>query len=274
MKKHLKAINQIACLIIVTAVVSGCGKQAPKKNFVARVNDAYLTQEQLAKMIDTNSASHFYRSEVIRNWINRELLYQAAKSEGIMKEKEYKNLIAQAEKELAASLLVQKYYNSEKTNYDPKDLTEFYRAHMNEFKRFYDSYLINMINFTDEDKAIQFRSTVLESDWDKAVNIFKGDTSVYSMSNKKLYYDYEIHPASLSRIVASLNPGEISIVISNEPGHFIVVREIQKYESGTIPPFDVVKPQVAIRFEADRKNMLIRKYINELYSKNDIEVRN
>ena len=274
MKKHIKTLNSIACLIIIAAVFAGCGKQKPKKNFVARVNNTYLTEEQLAKMIDSKSASDLYRSEVIRNWINRELLYQTAKSEGIPKDSDYREIIARTEKELAASMLVQKYYNKEKTNYDPNDVKEYYKQHQNEFKRFYDSYLINMINFTNEDKAIQFRNTVLESDWEKALNVFKGDSSVYSSNNKKLYYDYEIHPASLSRIVSSLNPGEISIVITNEPGHYIVVQEIQKYEAGSIPPFDVIKPQVAVRFEADRKNDLIKKYINELYSKNDIEVRN
>lgn len=274
MKKHIKTLNKIACLIIIAAAFAGCGKEKPRKNFVARVNNSYLTEEQLAKMINSKSASDLYRSEVIRNWINRELLYQTAKSEGVLKSGDYKKIISRTEKELAASMLVQKYYNKEKTIYDPKYVIEYYKKHQNEFKRFYDSYLINMINFTNEDKAIQFRNTVLESDWERALNVFKGDSSVYSLSNNDLYYDYEIHPASLSRIVSSLNPGEVSIVITNEPGHYIVVQEIQKYEAGSVPPFEVIKQQVALRYEADRKNILIKKYINELYSKNDIEVRN
>ncbi len=274
MKKRLKTINKIIFLMILASAMYGCGKQSSRKDFVARVNNTYLTREQLAQMIDTNSASNFYRNEVIRNWINSELLYQTAKEKGILKGEEYKSLIDRAQRELAASLLVQKYYDDEKTGYDSKELEDYYNRHLNEFKRFYDSYFINMINFTNEDRAIQFRNTVLESDWDKAVNIFKGDSSVYSINDGKLYYDYEIHPVSLSRIVTSLNPGEISIVISIEPGHYTVVQEIQKYSAGSIPPFDVIKSEVGLRFEADRKSNLTRNYIKELYSKNDIEVRN
>ena len=274
MKKHLKTISNIILPIIFFSALYGCGKQSPQKNFVARVNNTYLTREQLAKMIDTNTASNFYRNEVIRNWINSELLYQTAKEKGILKGEEYKSLIDKAQKELAASLLVQEYYGHEKTGYDNKELEDYYNQHQNEFKRFYDSYFINMINFTNEDRAIQFRNTVLESDWEKAVNVFKGDSSVFSINSRELYYDFEIHPVSLFRIVASLNPGEISIVISNEPGHYIIVQEIQKYNAGSIPPFDVIKSQVELRFAADRKSNLTRNYIKELYSKNDIEVRN
>ncbi len=274
MKKHLKTINNIACLIVLTAAISGCGKRSQHVDFAARVNNTYLTKQQLAEMIDTARASNFYRSEVIRNWINRELLYQAAKDKGILKDEEFKVLLDKAQKELAASLLVQKYYDDEKTNYNTKDLEDYYNQHQIEFKRFYDSYLVNIIDFTNEDKAIQFRNTVLESDWEKALNVFKGDSSLYNVTSGKLYYDYEIHPAALSRIVTALNPGELSIVITDEPGHFVVVQEILKFDSGSVPPFDIVKRQVAIRYEAERKNTIIRNYIKELYSKNDIEVRN
>ncbi len=274
MKKHLKKISYIASFVAVAAAFNGCGKQSTNKDFAARVNNSYLTNEQLLQMIDTSKASNFYRSEVIRNWINRELLYQTAKDKGILKDRRYKELLEEAQKELAASFLVQKYYDDEKTNYDSKDLEDFYNQHQIEFKRFYDSYLVNVLDFTNEDKAIQFRNTVLESDWDKALNVFKGDSTIHSISSDKLYYDFEIHPAALSRIITSLNPGELSVVISDEPGHFVVVQEIQKYEPGSIPPFDVVKSQVSIRFEAERKNTIIKNYIKELYSKNDIEVRN
>lgn len=274
MKKHSKQIRTIALAIFLTAAFYGCGKKSPQKDFVAKVNDVYLTKEQLAVMIDTNSASNFYRSEVIRNWINREVMYREAVKKGILKEDEFKKLINEAQRELASSLLVQKYYEEEKMNFEPKDVEDYYKQHQDDFKRFYDSYLINLIDFNDEDKAVQFRSTVLESDWEKALNVFKGDASIMRVSNNSLLYAYEIHPVSLSRIVTSLYPGEISIVISDDPGHFFIVQEIQKYAKGSIPPFNVIKPHVESRFIADRKDSLIQNYIKELYSNNDIEVRN
>lgn len=252
----------------------GCGKESPRKNYVARVNDTYLTREQLAEMIDTNSAGNFYRSEVIRNWINKELLYQAALKEGILKEDKFRKLLEDSKKELAASMLLQKYYEDEKLNYEPGDVENFYNSHKNDFVRFYDSYYLNEIVFSDEDKAIQFRSTLMESDWDKALNIFKNDSSIVKIRTRGIYYNYEIHPVTIFRIVSGLYPGEISTVINDEPGMFTVVQEIDKYEKGAIPPFDVIKDQVKDRFIAKKKEDLIANYIKDLYSNNEIEVRN
>jgi hypothetical protein len=89
-----------------------------------------------------------------------------------------------------------------------------------------------------------------------------------------LLYAFEIHPIALERIVTSLNPGEVSIVIKDEPGRFTVVNEIQKYNKGTTPPFEVIKTLVEGRFVEFKKENLIQSYIKDLYSNNDIEVRN
>ena len=241
---------------------------------MAKVNNSYLTKEQLAEMVDTASASNFYRNEIIRNWINNELLYQEAVKKGILKDEEFIKLINKSAKELAASLLLQKYYQDAKISYAPKDVEDFYNQNKDEFIRFYDSYFLNIISFNNEDKAIQFRSTVLESNWEKALNIFKDDPSLLYVKVNVLLYAFEIHPVVLERIVTSLNPGEVSIVIEDEPGKFTVVNEIQKYNKGTIPPFEVIKPLVEGRFIEFKKENLIQNYIKDLYSNNDIEVRN
>ncbi len=254
--------------------MAGCSKETPQKNFVARVNNAYLTRDDLARIIGTNSANNFYRNEVIRNWINQELLYQAAVKKGIIKEEEYLQLIDESKKKLAATLLIKKYYNDEMVSYEPADVEKYYDEHKDEFKRFYDSFLLNLISFKDEDKAEKFRSIVLESDWEKALNVFKTDSSIIYAQTNQLLYDYEVHPAELSRIVTNMAPNEVSIVINDEAGHYSVVQEIQKFEKDSIPPFQAVKSIAESRYVEQKKEELVSSYIKELYSNNEIEVRN
>ena len=273
----IKLLNQIneAFLITFTAVsLISCGKESSQKNFVARVNDSYLTSKDLATLIDTGKANNFYKNEIIRNWINKEVLYQTAVKEGILKEDKFKSLIEDSKKELAASFLIKKLYEDEKVSYSLNDIENYYNQHSDEFLRFYDSYLINIIAFGDEDKAVQFRSLVLESDWENALNVFKGDSSIKKIRTNQLLYGYEIHPVTLLRIVNDLNPNEISIVIKDENGNFTVVQEVKQFKKGTLPPFEVIKPEIEARFIADKKENLIKNYIKELYSNNDIEVRN
>ncbi len=274
MTKLLNPIKEAIIVFIAAAVLSGCGKESTKKNFVARVNDTYLSKEELASLIDTAYAGKFYKNEVVRNWINKELLYQEAQKKGILKDEEFNRLLNYAKLELAAALLVKRQYEEEKVNYEPNDLEDFYNKNKNEFARFYDSYFIDLIEFKDEDRAVQFRTTVLESDWEKALNVFKGDSSISKVRTGQLLYDYEIHPVTLLRIVQDLNPGEISIIINNGPDQYLVVQLIQKYGKDSVPPFDVIKQQVEERFLAQRKEEFVRNYLKELYSNNDIEVRN
>ncbi len=274
MIKPLNPISEIYVVLIAAFILSGCSKEPTKKNFVARVNDSYLTKEDLARMIDTDSTNKFYRSEVIRNWINRELLYQTALKKGILKEDKFNRLIEESRKELAASMFMKKYYEDEKVSYEPEEVEGYYNQHKDEFKRFYDSYMLNAIIFNDEDKAIKFRSTALESNWEKALNVFQGDSSIILSKPNELLYNYEIHPVTLFRVVSDLNPNEISIVINNGPGRYAVVQEIQKFDQGSIPPYEFLKPVVESRFVAQKKEELISNYIKELYSNNEIEVRN
>ncbi len=274
MKKLLNQINEAFVITFAAISLMSCNKEPTQKHFVARVNDSYLTNTELASMIDTSKANNFYRNEVIRNWINKEILYQTALKEGILKEDKFKSVIEDSKKELAASFLIKKLYDEEKVSYSLDDLENFYNQHQDEFVRFYNSYLINVISFSDEDKAVQFRSLVLESNWDNALNVFKGDSSVKKVRTNQLLYDYEIHPVTLLRMITDLNPNEVSIVLNDENKNYTVVQEVQQFNKGTVPPFNDVKKEVEDSFVAEKKDSLVKNYIKELYSNNDIEVRN
>jgi hypothetical protein len=273
--RHLSPINWSVIIFVVAFFSYGCGKVTTQPDFVARVNNSYLTKDDLAKMIDTSNISNFYRNEVIRNWINKEVLYQEALKKRILKDSEFNRLIDNSKRELAASMLLQKYYEDEKISYEPEELEEYYNRHQGEFKRFYDSYLLNRAVFNDEDNAVRFRTMVQESNWLKALNVFKNDPSLINTDVNQLLYDYEIHPAPLLRIVSGLNPGEVSIVINIETDQsYIIVQEVQKFLKDSIPPFLLIKPFVEKRFIEQKKEDLLKSYLKELYSSNEIEIRN
>ena len=275
MTKYLSPIKWILLIFSVAFFFYGCGRESTQPNFVARVNNSYLTREDLARIIDTNNVSNFYRNEIIRNWINKEVLFQEALKQGITKGSEFNRIIENSKKELAVSKLLEKYYEDEKISYEPQELEEYYNAHLAEFKSFYDTYLINQVVFNDEDKAVRFRAIVQESNWEKAINVFKSDPSIINTTTNVLLYDYEIHPAVLLRIVSGLNPGEVSIVINIESDKsYSVVQELQKFVKDSVPAFQLIKPFIEKRFIAQKKEDLIKSYIKELYSNNEIEIRN
>ena len=274
MKNYSQINNNFIFILFISVILAGCSKEHEKKEYVARVNNKFLTQEELNNMQMTPGNKNFYKDEIIRNWINNELLYQKAIKEGITDDGHYKRLMDESRKELAVTLLLNQVYLKEKEKIDSKQIEDFYENNKNDFKAFYDGYIINLINFNNEDKAIKFRSTLLETDWNRAINAFKGDTSITNATPNKLYYDYQLQPASLSRIVKELNPNEVSIIFSNGQNDFSIVQLVNKVPQDSLLPLEYIRDEVENRIMANKKDEFIRNYIKELYSENDIEVKN
>ena len=273
-KWHISLLNKISLVLIAAAILTSCGKEQPKTEYVARVNDAYLTKKDLALLIDTTMVSTLHKSEVIRNWINREILFQKAKKEGILQQDDYKGLIKNSGKELAGALLLNSYISSATINFEQRDLINYFKENSNDFKLTDKTYLLNIIHFSNEDRAVEFRSLVIDSDWQKAMNVFHGDSEIISIESKLLLREQDVYSIKVLRMVKRLHPLEISIVISEREGYYTVVQVLEKYLEGSLPSFDLIKLDIEKRFVADKRKELMENYMKDLYSKNEIEVIN
>ncbi len=274
LKRHLSLLNKISLVLVAAAILTGCGKEQPKTEYVARVNDAYLTKKELASLIDTTSVNTLHKSEVIRNWINREILFQKAKKEGILQQDDYKGLIKNSGKELAGVLLLDSYISAVTINFEQRDLINYFEENSNDFKLRDKTYLLNIIHFSNEDRAVEFRSLVIDSDWKKAMNVYYGDSTIISLESKLLLREQDVYSIKVLRVVKRLHPLEISIVISEREGYYTVVQVLKKYLEGSLPSFALIKQDVERRFIAEKRKELMENYMKDLYSRNEIEVIN
>jgi len=272
--RHLSRLNKISFMLIAASILTGCGKEQPKTEYVARVNDAYLTKKELASLIDTTMVNTLHKSEVIRNWVNREILFQQAENEGILQKDDYQRVVKNSGKELAGVLLLDSYISSVTINFEQRDLINYFDENSNDFKLADNSYLLNIIHFSNEDRAVEFRSLVLDSDWQKAMNIFYGESAIISNENKVLLKEQDVSSIKVLRVVKRLHPLEISIVISETEGYYTVVQVLEKYLIGSLPSYNVIKQDVEKRYLAERRKELLENYIKDLYSQNEIEVIN
>ncbi len=273
MNKLLKTQSKIFLLILAAAVINGCGKERPEKEYIARVNDSYFTKNDMAMIVDSGYGKNLYRNEIVRNWINEELLYQEAKSSGILKNEDFLRTKIESEKRLAITFFVDKLFKEEQLSIEPSEVKDYYDKHRDNFKLFHNAFLVNLVQFNDEDKAISFREDAFTNGWQNSAESFKSDSNIVSIENTKLVYEYEIQPADLVRIIRELLPGEISIVINDGMGNYFIVQLLEKYARGSTPPYEIIDDLVRSRFVASEKEQFIKNYVQDLYSKNDIEVK-
>lgn len=261
-------------MILLAAVVSiNCGKEHPPKNYVAKVNNAYLTNQELTAILESSGKKQ-YKSEVIRNWVNKQVLYQEAEKEGITGQDIFKNKLNESKIELAGALLTQKISDKEKIKYDSVSVRNYFKEHKDEFKLFDNSYYLNLVEFKSEDKAVQFRTLVLEKGWKNALENFENDHSMIKNNYQYIFSEQDIYPVSLLRVIKELYPKEVSIVIADEMGGYTVVQLINNFARGTIPPFDAVKTKALKRLIEKRKEDAMRSYLQSLIEKYEIEIKN
>jgi hypothetical protein len=272
LKMLLNKKQIIEGIIFPLFLLYACSEPQKPESYVARVNSSYLTEADLSELIDSQYVSGKSRASVIKNWVRQEVLYQEAAKQGLTKTKDYIKTIEDTKRELAAALLLDKFSKSSKPDYTNDDLVNYYNESRTSFRLSFNSYFLNQINFTDRNTAVQFRTEVIDSGWNKAAEKFAKDTSLIIVSNKVLIPEHDIYPGKLLRILEGLYPLEISIVIQDDRGYYTVVQLLDKYFAESVPPFDVVKSEVEKRYASALAELSVEDYINDLYIENEIEI--
>ncbi len=272
-EKHLIKTITKTILFCGLFIFTSCSKETRKDDYLARVNESYLTREDLVSLVDTSNLSLEQRDQIIKNWVYHEMLFQKAEEEGITAGDDYKRILKNSSRQLAAAMLLENQVEMEDIDYSDEDLYDYYLMNKNYFKFNVNSYFLNRVYFTDENKAIKFRSLALQKDWSNAVKVFSEDSSIHNSSTSQLVDENSIYPLQLSRIIKDLYPQEISIVITEKPGYYSLVKMLNSFSKDSIPPFNVIRTIIQKRFVAEKKNKIIEDYLIALYSQNEIEIK-
>ncbi len=271
LSKHLS--NKVFFIFFFLLVFFGCSKEVKKSNEIVRIKDAVLTEDELTTALGEKSNNAKLREQFINEWIEREVLYQKAVEEGIIKDKEFNSILERSKKELAAAFLINKILSENMISPDEAELRDYYELLKDDFRLLDDLYRINIIYFNNFDDAVKFRSILIESGWDKALNAFNNTPSVVSTKTDNLYYGYQLQPASLARIISFMLPREISVVLEVEKNKFAVFQLVEKFDKEIIPPFEVIKEKVKERYQVVKNKEFIQNYIEELISDYDVEIK-
>ena len=270
---RLSSIKIIEGIIFPLLILSACTENKKPDSYVAKVNDSYLTESEFADLIDSQFVSDASKSAVIKNWVRQEILYQAALKEGLTETKGYKETIEYTKKQLAASLILEKFAATAQPQFTNEELENFFEENGSSFRLPFNAYYLNRVDFSDRDAAVKFRTDLITTGWEDAINNSKKDSSLINVENAILISEQDIQPVRVLRILEGLYPLEISIVIPDERGYYSVVQLLDKYTAGSIPAFHAVKSEVERRFKAALIELSVENYINDLYSQSEIEIK-
>jgi len=261
----------------ITLILLGtmaCKQQSEiPEDLVAQVNDEFLLISQLNYMVPEGIESELslaLKKNIISNWIDDEVLFQAALEEGLKLDSKEMFLLRKYEK----SLLIQRYLNQRiNRNYriSQKDIEDYYNDHSSEFIHNEDEMHIVHLLLEQRDNAI-FRE-IRESN--NLLEIIKkyyfDEKSTIGRPNGDLgYIPVANLPNQFGSVLKRMKTGAISGSIRTDQGyHFLQLKDRQA--KGNRKVIELVKDEITFRLKKERREMELDRLVKDLKEKAQIQ---
>lgn len=262
--------NRIGIVIFSIILFFSCGEEQKSEKIVVKLKESVLTKKMLDSAITSKANIAKLKEEFINDWIETEVLYQAALKEGIPDDTDYISLVSKSKKELAGTFYIKKLLDENDFIPNDGEIEKYFNDYKEDFRLKEDLYNLKIFRTSFFEKAVQVRTKIIESGWERAKDFFRTDSTLAFVSEN--IYKSEIAPAVLLRVVNSLIVKEISVILETEPGVFVVVMLENKYSADSVPPFETIKESAKNLLITLRQKEFIKDYIKKLVEEHNLEI--
>ena len=237
-------------------------KEKEEDLVVVRVGKEVLTNKKLQKLRESvykNTNKNF----VAQKWIEKQLLYNAAKNSGFLYDKKlikkrddyYKNLII-------SSFLESE--NNKNIKISKKEINDYYLKNKESFKRKYKEILINHYTILDKKEAYRVKKTLKKKKKGKEKEEM---VKKHKPTRKKL--NQKLMENSFFSFVFN-NKNNVVFGPKKENGTYHVVEILKVYEKNTVLGLEFVYDEIYNRLYKKEELINKRFVLDSLYKKADV----
>jgi len=237
-----------------TVSIDGCRTQTGtnRSRILARVGDATLTIEEAKLHIDTTLGGvDAQLRSYVSSWVNTELMYLEARRLGIDRSEMYEERLADATRQLAGQVLLDRTIYDESLTVSAETLHSYYTAHATEFFIHDDIAKLNIATFNGRERASEFAGKISQgATWNAAASEHRKDTTggsaILSSAAGVYYTARSLFPQELWKVVQGLDLNEVSFPIKT-PAGFAVVQLLGRFKQGAQATFELAHDEVRQR---------------------------
>jgi len=256
------------CLLFVP----GCEKE-PASPVIARVGKAVLTLDDLYQSIPpeyVDQISYNENIDYVKQWIDTELLYQAALRQKIDKEPIIKNRLKQMEKDLlSAEMISRTSFSNQGRALNESKIQEYYNQHKEDLVRERDVVRYLEIVVDDLETAERIRREATE---DNFATLAAQHSKIPVTDPEKLpYIHIDEMPPSLRDIVEKTSVPGMAGPIQTEVGYHII-KVVERFEKGNICKLDEIREDIMSVLSTKQQKTEMTKLLSELRLKTNVEL--
>ncbi len=279
-------------LLLILLSGNGCRQETPPPDVVARVGQAYLTRDELARalqllpvQIDSTEASQ----QVIEQWITTQLLYQEALRRGLRNDPEVQRLLEENERSVLISALLERIYQEEEAASEdpltPSEVQAYYERYKEQLRLREPYVRLRYLHTTRAEDAqtvhqtLQQAAVVSDSLWNALVAQYAANPEEARLLASRYFPESRLFTAtvlaSLREALQRLRDGELAPLITID-GHYHILQLVERLPAGTIPElrwiYDEVAQQARIQARKQIYARLVQRLRNEARVRGELEL--
>lgn len=274
--KHskLRRIHWETLFLVYAILFSSCSEENLPEDYLAVVNDRMLTKRTVGFLVDSVYLNDESLEQIIQNWVEMELLTQAALSEGFEAKDEFAVRSDFNTRRLLASVYLQEKLKEVNTVVSKEELEDYFNKHRSEFVLTYDVYKVNQLITKNLSKAIELRNTTLAKlDFSKSVRVAFKPEEILGEAYSVYLKEFDEMPYELANVIQTMVPGEITYPINLGNGEYLITQLVSKYNKGDEPEIEFVKELIEERIIFERQRKYYQDLITKLAQEADIKIR-
>lgn len=264
--KYFKVTSVVLWLIIIQC------NSSKQENVVARVGKSTLTLEELKENLPDAYSEQITKDQninYVKQWIDRELLFQEAVNQKIDKDPIIKKRLEKMKEDLLAAELLNRYsMQIHPDSINDSIVNKYYKKNLSQFVREKESVKYIDIAIDDSKKAWEVYSTLSKDNFVTLASKYS-KTPTFDSSNIP-YTAIENIPAEIRQSISSLHINSISTPIKTLDGYHII-NIIDIREKGELCSFSEVRGEIINQLVTINKKILIEKLLSDLRIKNSVE---
>ena len=275
-------------LVLSLGLLFSCGQEEQELEYVARVHDQYLTDQELDEalrslpaQLDTADA----RKQIIEQWVTNALLFEEASRRGLRETEEVQRLMQESERSIMASALLTRLYEEESIEPSPADIQAYFERHRDLFRirepfvrvRYLSNVNEGRVERAREEIAGLSRSDAPDSSWRSIARRYSADPAAsidLAGTHVPMSHLFPRQP-DLHDVVGTLGPGQVSPIIEADSA-FHVVQVAERAEPGSVPRVEWVEEELRRRLAIQSRKQIYARQVqrlrNEALAREELEI--